>query len=180
MTRRKARKLIKELQNTLNAENVKKQFWMDRVQGYVQAIFGTPKQSVALPMFGTYYSNDRPFKDLSEEQVEARIKDLSALFQTYQVMIKNRVYLRTNVFTNFNNWAIIGIVAGIVVPLTAGLITVAYIEGQRSESIHTLEVKRELSAAQQRLILLEQQPKEPLATKTPQLSDTAKATENLK
>lgn len=82
MTKQEARKLIEELLTELDAENVTRQFWMDKVQGYVQYIFGDSNSHIALPMFGTYYW-DRPYSNWDATKIQHVIDKLRELFSTY-------------------------------------------------------------------------------------------------
>ena len=142
MNKRKARRLIKELQDEVNPETVVQQFWMDKVQMYVQLIFGDAKDSVALPMFGTYYW-DRYYQKTSAEnsekarQVAAKLKDL---FTTYQKAINNNVFLRRNIFSDDTNGTIVAwLIFG------AGIIwLIAFNEGQRSANVEDDTQKREI------------------------------------
>lgn len=76
---------------------------MDKCQEYIRDIFGEPHESTALPMFGTYYNNGRPFAELSEEQCRDRLVALGELFETYQQFIKNKVFNRTNFLSQLND-----------------------------------------------------------------------------
>ncbi len=128
MNRRKAKKLINELINTLNEHNIKDQFWMDKVQAYVQAIFGDKEQSIALPMFGSYYW-DRPYNERFANREQLIVSRLKSMFDSYLVMIDNGVFIRRNMFTNFNNWTIISIMAGIVLFFIGIIGTLSYNQG---------------------------------------------------
>ena len=115
MRKNKAKKLIKELQDSLNNENIIKQFWMDKVEAYVGAIFGNETQSIALPMFHTYYG-DRPYsKWIEDKTINKNIEALKDLFDTYIVLIDNDLIMHRNWFSKFENWGIIGVLASIIV-----------------------------------------------------------------
>ncbi len=128
MNRNTARKLIKEVQDELNTKNIVRQFWMDKVYGYVYAIFGDNKKSIAIPMFDTYYQ-DRPFTKWPDK--DEKVQNLRELFEVYQKMIDNKVYYKRNILSNSDNSTLFTILIAIVTSVG----TVGYIEGQRSANI---------------------------------------------
>lgn len=129
MNRRTARKLIREVQNELNSDNIVRQFWMDKVYGYVYAIFGDNKKSIAIPMFDTYYQ-DRPFTKW-EDRAE-KVQKLKELFEVYQKMIGNKVYYRRNILSDSDN----GTLVAILITVVTSIGSIGYLEGQRAANFN--------------------------------------------
>lgn len=145
MNKRRARKLIRELQREVDPLVVQQQFWLDKVQAYVQLIFGDSNKSIALPMFGTYY-NDRYYNNPGDHSEKANnvTERLSELFKTYQQMIDNSVFLHRNIFSNDSN----GTVAAWAIFVVGLISSAAFILGKRSADIEFVEHKHQIEILQ--------------------------------
>ena len=143
MNKRKAKGLIKELQAEISGNNIQNQFWMDKVQAYVQAIFGGSEESIAMPMFHTYYF-DRPYSNwVKKDNLEEVVNKLKAMLDVYIVLIDNDLIVHRNIFSKFENWTIFGIVAGFVFVSFTIIGTVSYYQGSNNSELKKAELFNE-------------------------------------
>ncbi|HYD22034.1 MAG TPA: hypothetical protein VEB40_11210 [Flavipsychrobacter sp.] len=132
MNKQQAQKMIEELMSEVDEHNVITQFWMDKVQGYTQTIFGDHSQSIALPMFGTYYW-DRPYHAWDQNKKELVVEKLKQMFSTYLAMINSGAFLKQNFLSRFSTpeiiITIVVTVLGLGVTLGSGLYNLGYLFG---------------------------------------------------
>ena len=113
---------------------------MDKVQAYIQAIFGESSQSIAMPMFHTFY-NCRPYSKWKEQdKIDEIVNLLKEMFAIYLVFISNNLIVHQNIFSKFENWAILGIVGAIVLFIIGTVGTLNYYEGVHSSELRRAEL----------------------------------------
>ncbi len=157
MTKKVAKKLITELQQSLNDDTVRQQFWMDKGHAYIHAIFGTPQESIALPMYYTYYNGDRNYENWDKQKINFRKQKLKELFDAYIVMIDNEVFKQKNIFSRYNNATVWGILISIIISIfSLGLWNGNY-WGQKVYECRNVQLSHDNKVLQDSLSLLKYQ-----------------------
>ena len=140
MNKRIARKLIKEQRISLTPEELNNQWWLDKTHVYITTIFGDNSQSLAIPMYLTYYHLEPDIL-----KATASVKRINELFDTYLVMVDNGIYYKKNIFSNSSNLAIFGIMTSILIFSGGILSSIMFWEGQRSSNVTNIELQKEIT-----------------------------------
>lgn len=87
MTKKEARAMISQQKQTLNAQTIVSQQWLDETHEFIRKIFGTSEESLALPMYGTYYNLHENRND-----IDKAIRELDKFFDKYLGFIDKGLY----------------------------------------------------------------------------------------
>lgn len=158
MNKRVAKQMINELISETNTTNVRRQFWMDKVQGYTKQIFGNSKKNIALPMFHTYYMDRTPpFKEMPDDKAHKFVNELKEMFAVYHDFIDNEIFEKRNYFSDDTNGTIITNAIALVIFIISLVWGIAYTEGERKVNIQIGAMQKEIKNLRDSLSINTQQ-----------------------